>query len=893
MVRNDSPAPPSRAPIGLQRLGRWTVLTTAVVAALVLVVTSCGVGSRGPAPLPALASAPGIGSSGYGSGDYGSWETDGQGLPAFRLTADPSKAAHTPTQVGGGSEIVHQVGNDHIVAAASADGSTELWSQDRLYQWVNHTDPADGHYAGGYGYLNVGGQVFADRAGAGVGLTFGVGYVQKDLTVDGLRQRTYAPFGDAPVLLDDVTLTNSSTTSRTMSWYEYWDVNPYDQTTGTPRGMAAPVWDPTHKVLSVAQDPMSADARPLSIYAAALEGPVSGTETSAPAFFGAGGQDRPAEVTADSLSGSTAPAVADGTVGSTLFAFRAPVTLGPGQSVTLRYAYGAADPSTVQGTLASVSMPGSFEASERAWSAWLPRVQVGTTDPWLGREVAWDAYTLRSGSTYEDCAGAHVISQGGYYQYQAGLQEAYRDPLQFALPMVYSDPGLARDIIRYSAQEQTSAGATPYATGPLCQPLSVGISDDMDVWLLLAADEYGLATRDWSFFDQQVPYRGGGSATLWAHLQLAFQHQETLIGPHGDYQAGYAGDWSDLSTRFLGLTESSVTAQVATVYPLTAQLADARHDATFAAELRKATARADGVLASDWTTSGWYGRGWAGSDRVGTWAIFEEPQPWALMSGVPSPAQAVTTVANIRRYLTGVGAPAVVGGPARIGSSQSPAADDPGVAERTTPPVGIGDNNAVYVGGTWYALNGTLVWALTELDGTVPGAAADAFDEFLRNTLADHAAAYPTAWDGTISVDDVCWSFYSSKPGNCGSGLNSSYQGQVMHQPAWTLFDVVALTGIRPSATAYRIDPHWPASSFSVELPDVGVARTAHRLQGYLVVQSTGTLPVTVTVPPGVDPARTTVWVSGSMVTPVRRGDTLTFVLPTRSGQRADWALSW
>lgn len=87
-------------------------------------------------------------------------------------------------------------------------------------------------------------------------------------------------------------------------------------------------------------------------------------------------------------------------------------------------------------------------------------------------------------------------------------------------------------------------------------------------------------------------------------------------------------------------------------------------------------------------------------------------------------------------------------------------------------------------GGSWYAVDGWLTWALGELDGKVPGARSLAFSELERNTLAAHAHAYPRHWDGTISVDDVCDAFHPPTPMDCGAGPTTAYVGQIMHQPA-------------------------------------------------------------------------------------------------------------
>src|SRR5207244_8750373 len=112
----------------------------------------------------------------------------------------------------------------------------------------------------------------------------------------------------------------------------------------------------------------------------------------------------------------------------------------------------------------------------------------------------------------------------------------------------------------------------------------------------LAAGEYGLATRDTKFFDEQLPYKSaGGTASAWDHIKVAYRHQESLLGPHGGYLTGpngSTGDWSDFSTEFLQMTESMlVTAQLAYAYPKLAELADLRGDHAFANELRASGAR--------------------------------------------------------------------------------------------------------------------------------------------------------------------------------------------------------------------------------------------------------------------------------------------------------------
>jgi hypothetical protein len=879
----------------------------ATIAALLLL----GGGQRAlaaPAPLSAETGAPNIASS-YGNGAFGQWTVDAHKLPAYRYEVDEltSPIAEQP-ELSGSVDAWSQIGNDHVVADASNHGYTQLWSQDRLYQWTNYYDAAHNHYAGGFGYLNVGGRVIStlydDRpAGASSERLFGVGYYEKRTTLTGLAEqdRVYAPFGDDSLLLHDVTIKNTSSKAVSGSYFEYWDVNPEIQgITQLPRGYQPPSRDTQTQTLSVAQLPDDNDTQPLSIFASALQAPVSAYDTDTSAFFGSGTRAAPAAVAAGQLTNSVAPPAPNGVEGSAMLAMQSPISLAPHASVTLRYAYGYAHPEDIQTMLARYrTSSNSFNQSEAQWSKWLPKADLGGSYSWLSRELEWDAYTLRSDSTYEECAGHHILSQGGYYQYFFGENEAFRDPLQHAMPMIFSDPALARDVISYSAQEQPAAGgAIPYGMLGLCRRFDLGTADDLDQWLLWAAAEYALSTRDFAFMKQQSPYyQGVGSGTLWEHLKLAFRHQEEVIGrgPHGEYLTGATGDWNDFSTEFNQMTESSlVTAQAAYIYPRLALVADALGDAAFAGELRAAGSRDEAVVASEFVSDGpygWFARGYSGTKQLGAGAIYEEPQAWAVLAGAATPDQAAAMVGAYRRFLVGVGAPF---GPTQIGAAMAPGSTDPGANEQNEPGL---NNSREFPGGAWFALNGQLIWALADLEGVVPEAGAYAWDEFTRNTLATHATAFPEHWDGVISVDDECASYYQSPPSGCGIGLATGagvvngYDTQIMHQPAYSLFDLLKLAGLEATRDGYEVVPHMPMSDFDVRLPQVGIARQAGLIRGYLST-SGGSVTMRVAPPPGVTAEEAIAWANGRQVPATVVGELVQFTLATKAGKPANWAVS-
>ncbi len=184
-----------------------------------------------------------------------------------------------------------------------------------------------------------------------------------------------------------------------------------------------------------------------------------------------------------------------------------------------------------------------------------------------------------------------------------------------------------------------------------------------------------------------------------------------------------------------------------------------------------------------------------------------------------------------------------------------------------------------------------MTWALAALDGVVPDAASYAWDEFVRNTLRAHADAFPDHWDGVISVDDVCAAYYAPAPESCGIGLTSDYNTQILHQPAWSLFDFLKLAGVEATGSGYRVVPHLPMTTFNVRLPLVGVAQEPGLIRGYLRI-SGGGMTMLVAPPPGVSAAEAVAWVDGAVVPHTVVDGLVEFTMPASEGDAADWAVT-
>jgi hypothetical protein len=219
----------------------------------------------------------------------------------------------------------------------------------------------------------------------------------------------------------------------------------------------------------------------------------------------------------------------------------------------------------------------------------------------------------------------------------------------------------------------------------------------------------------------------------------------------------------------------------------------------------------------------------------------------------------------------------------------TPAAADPGVTEKT---LASTSGNAGWPGGTWYAVNGWLTWALSRLTGIVPNARELAFDEFERNTLANHATVFPEHWNGVLSVDDSCSAFYSSTPANCGVGLSGNVDGQIMHQPAYGLFDAVKLAGIEPTAGGWRVQPELPTDTWTLRLPMLGAQYTPTTARGYVTALQAGRLTMQIAPPSGSDPSRLTTYADGRPVPHQLVDGLLVFSLPAAAGRAATWGVS-
>jgi hypothetical protein len=426
------------------------------------------------------------------------------------------------------------------------------------------------------------------------------------------------------------------------------------------------------------------------------------------------------------------------------------------------------------------------------------------------------------------------MSQGMVYQYLRGFQGGARDPLQHALPFVFSHPETVREVLRYMLKEIQPDGSIPFGM------VGSGVSmpnphhpSDQEMWLLWLASEYVLATRDKGFLEEKIPLYPRREATATDQtvgqlLRRTFNHvvEQVGVGRHGLMRLS-DGDWNDDvvldqitpahydEVRQCG--ESVLNAAMACyVLDYYGRLLNYLGDAKAEAEAHaKAEAQRQAVR-NQWGGR-WFRRAWLGPQIgwVGDGEVWLEPQPWAIIGGGAAPEQAKSLV----EALDGL-----VRRPSPIGAMLQ----NMSIARMADPP-GSGAN-----GGIWPSINGTLVWALALVNGCM------AWDEWKKNSLAFHAEAYPNVWYGIWSGPDTYNSTLGKHPGETwffeprqegkstdDDGLDGTdFPVMCMHTHAWPLYSAAKLLGLEFLENGVGFAPDLPLEAYEFTSPLLGFKKS-------------------------------------------------------------------
>lgn len=765
----------------------------------------------------------------YGSGYFGNWIEDEFGLPAFHYTCDQTKDPKALTQVNPGilssSEHIHQVGNDRLVAVASNFGHVRVRQDEGAPKFLNDYAPERGQFGGGFGYLTDGKgalSTFFPGNATSFDRIFGIGYFRKKVAGEAysVDQVTFAPFGDDPVLISQVSVTNTSPNEAKLRWTEYWGCQLYQfsfrafmeadsgknmhelrrdfaarfshefKAVGSGSGLLEkkeflgrdPVEERQFRatLASIEKNPGPFlampeknvpkqcdfdDLNPPPTFLISLDAPADGMSTNGKAFFGTGGAAQPSglEHQLDGDLSRTGPESA--------MLLERRFTLKPGETRTLSFMYGYLPSGKDLDALTDNYRKTAQSALRNSCQQWKKSGLHFSVEhePWVEREVAWNHYYLRSGVTYDTFFHQRIISQASIYQYVMGFQGAARDPLQHSLPFIFSDPDLVRDVLRYTLKEVRADGSIPYGIVGHGMPMPT-VSDnssDMPLWLLWVASEYILATRDLRFLDSDVVTvydEKTGRDTVRNLLARCYKHvvEDVKTGQHGLMRM-LRDDWNDaLLQNWLpaaGQNEGAEKGESVVNSAMAAFVFDyyARM-LTYSGD--------DGRISSPIRQKAEEHRAAVRAQWTGKWfrrAWLGPSGGWLGEKGMwiePQPWALIARITTEEQTKTLVKSiDEELRRPSPIGAVQIN--DSP---DRITNGVWKSEPGTSIAGGVWPSLNQTLIWALSSLDNAM------AWDEWKKNSFARHAEVYPEIWYGTWSGPDVLNSASSKHPGATTGG---------------------------------------------------------------------------------------------------------------------------
>ncbi len=786
----------------------------------------------------------------YGSGYFGEWIEDEFGLPAFHYTCDQIHDPKAVTEVNPGilssTEHIHQVGNDRLVAVVSNYGHVRVRQDEGAPKFLDDYAPGQGFFGGGFGYLTDGETMlstFYPGNATNFDRIFGMGYFRKQVAINdyAVDHVIFAPFGDDPVLISQVRVTNRGNSEAKLRWIEHWGCHVYQFSfrsfmMGFPARTVAYLERNPNDFLtppdkSAPKQAAFDDLNPPPTFLVSLDGVAVGITTNGKDFFGAGGLEHPDGLERE-LDGDLSKT---GTESALLLERK--LDLKPGESRTLTFLYGYLP----QGSDLD-SLVAKYRSSvHRAWAdssnQWKKNGLRFSTEaePWVEREVTWNHYYLRSGLTYDTFFHQHILSQASIYQYVMGFQGAARDPLQHALLFLFSDPEIVKEVLRYTLKEVRPDGSIPYGIVGFGMPMPTTSdnSSDMPLWLLWAMSEYVLATRDTTFLDSDIVAAYGPSAgrdSVRGLLARCYRHlnEDVKTGQHGIMRMLH-DDWNDALVmgwvpqaslnecleKSESVLNSAMAAYVFDYYAL--MLTYVGDDGRLATGIRRKAEEHKNAVRQQWTGK-WFRRAWLGPTQgwLGEKGMWIEPQPWAIIGGITDDEQTHALVQSLDHELRG---------PSPIGAIQINDSSD-----RIATGVWKTEPGTSIAGGVWPSLNQTLIWALARVDGAM------AWDEWKKNSFARHAEVYPEIWYGAWSGPDVLNSASSKHPGQTTGGTPfgwTDFPMLNMHTHACPLFSLTKLLRLEFTDSGVVLAPTLPLASFKFDSPLLGLVKSARGYEGW------------------------------------------------------------
>ena len=295
-----------------------------------------------------------------------------------------------------------------------------------------------------------------------------------------------------------------------------------------------------------------------------------------------------------------------------------------------------------------------LEKVKSYWHGRLGAFTVKTPDPAFDSTVnVWGAYNCLI--TYAWSRAASLVYQGE----RDGL--GFRDTVQDLLGVAALIPEEAQQRLELMLTGQLANGGAipvikPFAHKPGAMKAPDSYRADDCLWFFNTVPEFVKETGDLAFYDKVLPFADQGEATVLGHLRRALEFNLGMPGQNG-LPGANGSDWNDCIGLGRGGESLFIAFQMRygfRVYTAICARLQRLDEVTWAtAEL----AKLDAAIGRVGWDGGWWVRGIRADGRVlgsaqrEEGSIFLEPQPWAVISGAATPAQAETAMASVHAEL--------------------------------------------------------------------------------------------------------------------------------------------------------------------------------------------------------------------------------------------------
>ncbi|MHA1436947.1 MAG: GH36-type glycosyl hydrolase domain-containing protein [Promethearchaeota archaeon] len=792
----------------------------------------------------------------YGSGIFGTWIVDDFDLPAYNYMLDqtepnPGIAYLTKKDIKNKNKIsisktylrrrnVHLIGNDNTIGLAVNNNTVQVFSGERGAKYLNKYAPKLKGYSGGFGFVKDGNNKWAMIYSPKTGVKykdriFGMGYFKKSAEKNDLEiiETIFTPFGSDSVFLIEVKLKNKSNLEKSISYFHYWDIlfnslgqggniygnkgrwsgfflniKPFSDDKGL---YAEHVYKRWWHSRPTRDKPSPVDFYPPIVFLKFIDNnKMDSFETRKRKFFrGKSNVDEGVGLNWNEQLSSQPLLKSRGGKQSGLMVVKKKFKLKPGEQYILKFIYGYhfikiqdLDDDKKEEIINNLiqkfeqeDLQTIFDNSMKSWKNYTIQFS-GEIDDFISREQTWHSYYLRAGANYHEYFDNYTIQQGGIYTYDTGANICLRDPLQHALPMVYLFPELAREVLLYTLKTMKENKEIPYGiTGHGFWTRLIFYPSDIELYLLLLLTEYFLATRDYSLFEQKIPYYPATNkqSTVKKRIIECIKHLINDIGV-GTHQLirMLQGDWNDMiiisdswnrifSTIQYG--ESCLNSAIASYVMKNVsdmfKILDGEKS-KFAEAINNFRNKLVNVLNNEWNGK-WYNRGYTGNGQIiGKNELYISHQPWTIIGGVAEEKKREILVNNLYKILS---APSDIGAICYWGPTEKAY-------------VKLETKGTATNGGIWYSLNMPLIWAYSKVNREY------AWEEYKHIHLANRAEKYPGIWESILSSSDSYNSYLgeghlltTNRPGKC-MPLMDKFPVMVMHSCATPLFSTIRLSGI-------------------------------------------------------------------------------------------------